>query len=683
MSSDPQQELDFDAWQEILCHHFFREENSGRPLVLFVDPALLSRVSGLDPAAAEESLTRAVLRRTPGFNFLPILLDARIWQRSGAVGCPPSLPLLALAVLAASHMARDGKIGAHNYYVRFRGLFRTGGRGELGNYGTALPPLWEQMSWWLDDKTKGRFGFSTIDEHPRLSLIGYALSQALFREADRQRLTHFLEWIDHEPGQSIEAEELLVYFRAWAAREGRVSRGVRQMLSDDHYSAQLGRILELAASSWDGTLRDEKGRRQSRLRLALELFPQASLRLVAESAPGLPDHTACQSKVSGSYELIRASDGWFDVSPDSVTADLLDSGLKLDAQDLSLEFDPSPIVVLRENTNLGAWVSVDSMTPSDSHWLLVREDFETDVSAYLQENASEEWRLARGARLGVPGWLLFRDVVVDEFPQARPGPPLDVLVPRVEGRVSLWGGLPLPRGERVFLTGGEPDVWVPTDLLQEDAAVSVDGRILGNLAEGKIQLRSLGLNPGVHEIVAGPSSSSFFSVESTGMVVSPEAGSITQSLWGRVTEPDPEGNRDTPVVIGARAQGYTGFLESPIILPYEARSYFVLGANAGEVEMPTSPEQPGWLKTFDLVPIGFEHSPAFRPAWSLIRSRKRVLRIVACYGIPPTGAALEVDPVLIEGWCRCFLDDRAEIPERFGKLWAEFVSVAEGIASDR
>jgi hypothetical protein len=227
--------LSFDEWGDRLCARFFASENAGRPVTLFIDDEVLAEVTGTDPGEAVADLAAAVRSRMgPGTGnmFYPVLRDASIWKSAGGVGCPPFLPLLALGVLAAAHMAREGDVAAHNYYWRFRDLIGLDGSGMPRGYDETFPTLWNWLTWWLNEVKMGSLGVSTVHAHSWLTNTGYALSQALLRESDRQRMTHFFYWLDLEPGERLTEQELLQYFRVWARKYRRVGEGMLRMVGD-------------------------------------------------------------------------------------------------------------------------------------------------------------------------------------------------------------------------------------------------------------------------------------------------------------------------------------------------------------------------------------------------------------------------------------------------------------------
>src|SRR5690242_3406106 len=119
--------LSYSDWTQLLCKHFFRPDRAQQPVTFFVDDELLGHLEGSgDPDAGVDSLVTALLPRLSpdsyGGLFASIEQECAIWRARTPAACPPSLPLLASAVLAATRMARESGIAANNYWTRFSDL---------------------------------------------------------------------------------------------------------------------------------------------------------------------------------------------------------------------------------------------------------------------------------------------------------------------------------------------------------------------------------------------------------------------------------------------------------------------------------------------------------------------------------------------------------------------------------
>ena len=107
-----------------------------------------------------------------------------------------------------------------------------------------------------------------------------------------------------------------------------------------------------------------------------------------------------------------------------------------------------------------------------------------------------------------------RDVIVDSAPSEH-GEGLGPLLPRFQNRLSLQGGLSLPRGTNVYLTGGEPDLWLPDANNVSHLDVAVDGAAQA-VTGPMLRICSLNLTEGPHDVRVGPITRSFSTQRTAG-----------------------------------------------------------------------------------------------------------------------------------------------------------------------
>lgn len=218
----------YDRWTRELARFFFDGNYPGEIVAFCADGPTLSTMTGEPEMVAIESLRAAVKPLVmPGFRFEFIGGLSKEWERDGMVGPPPSLPLLALTVLAASLMQRQGDVASHNFYRRFRQQIDPldDQPGIPGDFGDWVPGLWRQLERWLNDHLSGGSGALVLQSQETLAHnaysknIAYPLQQAVFRISDRRHLYRFFRAIGVDPeDDDAEPTELRRALAIWAAR---------------------------------------------------------------------------------------------------------------------------------------------------------------------------------------------------------------------------------------------------------------------------------------------------------------------------------------------------------------------------------------------------------------------------------------------------------------------------------
>ena len=116
----------WETWAFELREHYFSRNFAGEPVTLSVDREELEVIAKGRLADPVDSLSAAVRSQVmPNFRFGPVRRATDRWFRNqqreeNPEALCPSLPLLALNVLAASEMTSSGGQGAPNFYVPLR-----------------------------------------------------------------------------------------------------------------------------------------------------------------------------------------------------------------------------------------------------------------------------------------------------------------------------------------------------------------------------------------------------------------------------------------------------------------------------------------------------------------------------------------------------------------------------------
>ncbi|MCY3890461.1 MAG: hypothetical protein OXG50_11265 [bacterium] len=607
-----------EQWTSVLANRYFSPLFILEPVTFCVDSDELASMRGIPADEAVEELSRVVRRAVmPGYDFAPLWYECRRWQEEGCLGLPPSLPLLALNVLAAGQMTAN-RVGAPNFYAPFRQLLDPTDEigGMPGNYDEYVPQMWEQLSWWLDDHLGGERGISTITKHEHFVNIGYARQQAILHASDRRRLRRFLRSIGFEPGDDVVPEELRRALRIWARRLGSVGDRLVRLATDQSLEPYADELIRRVAEKWDGSTRDPRtGAPILQIRVLVEDRPFA-IGLAVRRRDDDPTAIDLTGAVS---ELLLASQGDF-YSPAPLPldiADVLDFGIEISGIEAALTFDPAPILPLAYDDDLAGWISTNGISFGEVYCLLVRKEEWTSLQTWIAEEGLAG-EIDTGATRNLPtGWFLIRRFRIDARPQCRPPPGIaDLLGSSGGARTRLVGGLTVGGLRRTYLLGGLPFLAIPSDDVSVPVELELDGLDTVQLrAEGgELSLNEINLGQGAYRVTHPRGKLEFDVVAWFSQQPGPGVGSIRQSGAG-----------------GRSARGFVATMPSPsppvaVAVPHEF-SCVLLGPSPGEI---APVETPRWLKD----PLGELSWTAtdtwceFNPVWLVTLGSKCTARLI-------------------------------------------------------
>jgi hypothetical protein len=638
---------DYEKWNKVLSGFFFPAEASHQPVYLQVDKDSLGELgppAGVAPEQAEASFVRAVRSKVSvgGANPFVKFLWMDSWRKRVRVdpaAPPPFVGLLGLCVFAASKMANDpgaGITGA-NYYARLNELLGLDHRGMPPSF-EKVTALWGELARWLVEDNDGRLGLPTAVPHRAFRHVGFPISQCLLRDSDRKKLPGFFRWEGFAPGQDVGPGDLAPRLKEWVS-SGRctLSRQARKVLTgSEDLVQQAAATVAGELKSWDGALGvDAEGRRQARIEVHVETYRggrRFGCELYPRAPEGFPDGEYRNGSTSVRLERIKGT-AWFGFLPAALVAKALGNGLNLRTDRFALCFSGSRVIPLEKSAELGGWISCQRLVSGEEHMILCHASFSGRVEQYLRQSAEEGWALAPATSGLPPSWVCFRGVRIEDIPSGRISEGLDCLVPVWRAGISFSGGLKI--GHDAWLAGGEPRVTVTSE---KNLAVHVliDGEAAGSLASGSLtlDLASLGLAPGEHEVSAGPQRRRF-RLSRSGYGREPDvAGRHLGHVLGRDGEvflpaalgagevpeagKEPEG---TLSVVGASVSGAPGNVPDPIRealrLPRAYKRYAILGSRPGEVvEYEPDAEAPYWfLREMGALDGYFRLPIAFEPQW--------------------------------------------------------------------
>ena len=661
----------YDRWTRELARFFFSGSDSGSVVAFCADGPTLASLAGITEPVAIASLRAAVEPCVmPGYRFENIGRLASEWERAGMIGPPPSLPLLALTVLAASFMQREGDVASHNFYRRFREQLDPldDQPGIPGDYGDWIPSLWRQLEKWLNEHLGGTCGLlvlqsqEALDHNPYGKNIAHALQQAVFRVSDRRHLYRFFRAIGVDPeDDDAEPTELRRALAIWAARHqpgaARLARLATESLFVDYSLDLLARL----ALSWDGQLVEEAtGKPESSIRVCLRSRP-LTLSLLASRDERMPSKV----DVDGPTGLIslEARGSWFNPMPLPIelTTTLAD-GVELIGDEVALRFEPRSILALRFDDTAGGWVDVDHIKFGELHQLLVRSDVRAKLTAFCEGECPGSRLDAAATPLLPSGWFLIRDVRLDRRPSAQPPAELAALLRSGGGaRLRLVGGLKLPHLHHAYLVGGAPFLALPEDIEERTFLLSKGDSDAAHtfVATGsEFPIGALELESGHYEIKYGPARIDFDLIEGIVETAGEDAGSI-----------------ETDDVVGLHAPSSA---DMPITVPApeDGELCVLLGPCPRDVELVHAPK---WLSDLlgggGLSWIAVDAWPDFRPTWRLTRTTDGDSRYVAT----PVGSEPPSLTAGGESWSKLLLQASLEPSiedDATSALWGEYQQAA-------
>lgn len=633
-------ELTYDDWAYLLSLDYLSPANAGRRVYLYVDETTVEDLARFEAGEDEglDSLLHAVAQHrgsgADSASFPWVVERFDDWYagfRFHYGDAPPSLPLLAVSVLAATSMGADDRLAANDYYSRFRellGMPQGGGMPE--GFDASVVHLWQRLRKWMNDDEHGRLGVCTAEEHPQFVNIGWPLSQALWRGTDSRRLREVLDDL-LRPGRPPPADErLLEAVRAWAPRAVLGSSALR-FVTDRRWEPQLLATLHDEIAQWQearqgstapaGTMRSTRwSASRSRLASTLKLWlrPELPSRLgLAAVRPESWPQDLTLIAPSGREVALRSDGGsHYDEVEHPVTAEMLALGLRLQGEGHVVALEPAPAYLLAQDRALGGRSTADRVRLYEPYQVLVEDSMRAEVERDLERLGAQP-RLSRAAR--VPkGWALLTDVTLTDLGHVPSW--LEDLAPRRVERLEVAGGLRASSQPFHYLLGEEPDVLLPDDVAGgSEVVLLVDGeQMTVPVREGRARLRELGLAEGAHEIRYG-SASRALHVSRRG-----------RWDWQYVTEQQPLGASadDARAVRVPRAVSDVPSPAQPAggaadqyaaVVPRAARDVTLLGRSPGEVCCPQPQAAPKWLATVDLHSPDFETTVPFMPVWRVER----------------------------------------------------------------
>ena len=243
-----------------------------------------------------------------------------------------------------------------------------------------------------------------------------------------------------------------------------------RLATEPEYETYCVRLLTRQAEDWDGRLDDpETGKPVSPIRLFLTTRPK-SLEIVLPRDDRMPLATTIDWRGETIQLSSSTSDPYFHPVPlpIAITGDFLAADLAVVGPHIGATIEAKTIHAFRYDEYLGAWVSTDSISFGELHYLLVHDNELVDLMRFTRLEGINVSRVAGFADLAPFQWNVIRGFRILKRPAAEPPRVLATLLRSGGGpRLRLVGGLRVPEFTRVYLTGGAPLLALPADVESE------------------------------------------------------------------------------------------------------------------------------------------------------------------------------------------------------------------------
>lgn len=482
-------------WQTKLSEKFLVAQHGA--FVFFVDDAELQEIARdiTDPAADLALAVRSASSSVPGAYFGSVESARRRWALGDQAGPPPTLPVLALTVLAATRMHSDGNALSTNYYFRLAESLDPDAtsaqiiklRDEMRNAFHDVVIMWSSMHEWVAAQG-GRVGASTIRSHERLTRIGYPQSQALLTRNDRAELTRFFTAMNLEADDLPDERTTLGALDVWTSRkQNRLGETFMAALQDDQRRGLIAAVVLAFGAAWDGHVVTREGRRRIAVRLGIDLEQWTTEWLFpVQNDVDSPIVLNGLSSIDAQVSLSEDPPFRYYVTENapSVTPALIRQGFRLQGAHFAAEFPRSEVLLFLRDAQTGAWSTVAGILPFEIHVIAAGAAEVAAVSRVLDRAADGGYTARKqGANALLPGFAIFEGVrfTDDTALQEALGDEPDLralgMAPTLVPRARFVRGLPIDRqlAPNHYLLGGEPDVLLPTPEEPDWAVLSLNG----------------------------------------------------------------------------------------------------------------------------------------------------------------------------------------------------------------
>jgi hypothetical protein len=306
-------------WNDAIVAHFFRVENAGRSVFLYITAGVVARLAR-EAGLSAPSLVGSLNEGPPWVSRAGICQKAfqayRDW-RSRGLTVPPYVAYLAVFVLAAGI---EGDFATHAYYARLRSLLGLPPGGTISSF-SKMSFLWDDLETWSQYDNLGSLGVFKATIAGNQFHVGLPIAQTILSEKERASLPALFAEAALEPSSPPPDEELARIVQLLGRHSLRPkTRALLSAPDQESYRVLLSAIAD-ELESWSGEApvsgepaEDDTPITSATLRLSLQhrtLGREVSIALRCSAATDLPDEGLIfNSPGSSSLRCRQDIPGW-------------------------------------------------------------------------------------------------------------------------------------------------------------------------------------------------------------------------------------------------------------------------------------------------------------------------------------------------------------------------------------
>lgn len=475
------------AWNAAVAEVVYPQNNETSPAYMDLDDDVVRLIAAAahedvsDPEKALAAAVQAVTIDERGFSLAKVSSRTRRWSVR-SVEPPPCLAFLALTVVAAEGMGNtDEGLAPTAYYARLARLLglNDGDPALRRHYQRDAELLWKRVNRWLEN-LEGERGVPTAFALTH-RYVGLPMSQALVREADRQRFPAMFSQFGLSPGMRLAPDDVATYLSMWlTAESSTATANLRRLWKRTDSHDRIAAIAAVELANWDGVQQGSVATPSAGRALVIANMRAGFLGSSLDLSLGI---RPMSESMDGHMEVLETAGRWSAIGFTPGPAGLWRTGYTEEVDfgsileglvrlrhaggegETEYKRHPRQVVPLIYDELQSAYVQAERMQLGVDSLILVRALGVSKAASGAVDEVSKVLELCARPGFsttdsidGLPkGWVLFSGVQLFAAPAAG-STRFNELVPLARNQLTVAGGLQIPSRIRKWSSVRPPEV---------------------------------------------------------------------------------------------------------------------------------------------------------------------------------------------------------------------------------